>query len=378
MEKSKKKLTLTTLIILAITVVIVFITNRILVFMMDDIWYSTKLYSTEPITSLKDIIDAQVWHWHNWGGRSIAHGLLQLIIMCGNGFADVLNTLWLFLLSFVIIKVSETTPATIGSKLIYITMTAGLLLGLSANWKMSMFWEAGAANYLYITAFLLFYIFCYLREVNGEVKSLPGITFWMIPLALITGWSNENMGPTCLILSIIVMVILKKSTRKIPFWMIEGSAICLIGCVFCIAAPGNFVRSASAKLDIGPLWKIFLRCYYECKALFVYQILTVFTLAVILIISIGILGIKLRKTEIILLVGALLSWGAMILSPHYPDRATFGTMCLMICVIISRSALIIEKKKEASLPLYLGAVLIWLKGMYEIGDFLANYMGWIK
>ena len=50
----------------------------------------------------------------------------------------------------------------------------------------------------------------------------------------------------------------------------------------------------------------------------------------------------------------------------------------MICVIISRSALIIEKKKEALWPLYLGAILIWLKGMYEIGDFLANYMGWIR
>ena len=216
MEKSKKKLTLATLIILAITLVIVFITNRILVFMMDDIWYSTKLFSSEPITSIKDIIEAQVWHWHNWGGRSIAHGLLQLILMCGNGFADVLNTIWLFLLSYVIIKVSETTPATIGSKLIYITMTAGLLLGLSANWKMSMFWQAGAANYLYITVFLLFYMFCYLREVEGNVKPLPGITFWMIPLALITGWSNENMGPTCFILSVIVMVILKRVHARSP------------------------------------------------------------------------------------------------------------------------------------------------------------------
>ena len=378
MEKSKKKLTITTLIILAITVVIVYVTNRILVFMMDDLWYSTKLYVNEPITSLSDIIDAQVWHWHNWGGRSIAHGLLQLILMCGNAFADVLNTVWIFLLSFIIIKVSKIAVPSAKNMLVYITVTAGLILGLAANWKMSMFWQAGAVNYLYMTAFLLFYIFCYLRETDGEAGSLPGITFWMIPLSLITGWSNENMGPTCFIISVIVMVHLKKSTRKIPFWMIEGSVICLIGCVFCIAAPGNFVRSATANDDIGVLWKIFLRCYYECKALFVYQYLTVLTLAAVLIISIGLFEIKLKKAEVILLVSALLSWGAMILSPHYPDRATFGTMCLMICVIISRSALIIEKKKEALWPLYLGAILIWLKGMYEIGDFLANYMGWIR
>jgi hypothetical protein len=82
--------------------------------------------------------------------------------------------------------------------------------------------------------------------------------------------------------------------------------------------------------------------------------------------------------EVLLLLGALMSWGAMILSPHYPDRATFGTMCLMICVIISRSMLIIEKKKEALWPLYLGATIIWLKGMYDLGEFIAITWGWIR
>ena len=378
MEKSRKQLTFITLIILAITAVIVFYTNRIIPFMMDDLWYSTLLDSDKSIASIADIIHAQVWHWHNWGGRSLAHGLLQLIILAGEGFADVLNTLWLFVLSFTVILCSKTSSAGLKNKLVAITLTSGLIIGLSANWKMSMFWEAGAANYLYITAFLLFYMFCYLREVEGEVKPLPGITFWMIPLALIAGWSNENMGPTCFIVSLIVMYLLKKNTRRIPFWMIEGSIICFIGCVLCIAAPGNFVRAAEAETEYGIIWKIFLRCYGECKALFSFQILTLLTLASILIISITFLGIKLRKTEIILLVAALLSWGAMILSPHYPDRATFGTMCLMISVIVSRSAHIIEKKKEAQWPLYLGAVLIWLKGMYEIGEFIAIYLGWIK
>ncbi len=378
MENSRKKLTYITLAILVITAVIVFYANRIIPFMMDDIWYSTLLDSDKPITSLGDIIHAQTWHWHNWGGRSIAHGLLQLIILAGEGFADILNTLWLFVLSFTIILCSGTSSANLKNKLAVITLTSGLIVGLSANWKMSMFWEAGAANYLYITAFLLFYMFCYLREVEGVVKPLPGIVFWMIPLALIAGWSNENMGPTCFIVSLIVMFLTKKRTSRIPFWMIEGSIICFIGCILCIAAPGNFVRAAEAEKEYGILWKLFLRCYGECKALFSFQILTLLTLAAVLVISISVLGIKLKKTEIIILVAALLSWGAMILSPHYPDRATFGTMCLMISVIVSRSIFIIEKKKEALWPLYLGAVLIWLKGMYDIGEFIAIYLGWIK
>lgn len=378
MDNSKKKLTVATLLMLSITAVIVFYTNHIIPFMMDDIWYSTILSSSQPLSSFSDIIQAQVWHWHNWGGRSIAHGLLQMILMAGEGFADILNTLWLFVLSFTIIICSKTTTAGIKNNLAWLAVTASLIIGLAANWKMSMFWQAGAANYLYITAFLLFFIFCYLREVEGGAKSLPGITFWMIPLALIAGWSNENMGPTCFIVSVIVIILMKKSTKKIPFWMIEGSIICFIGCVLCIAAPGNFVRVNAMNDNHGILWTLFLRCYYECTALFSFQMLTVLTLAAVLITSVGILGIKLRKTECILLVSALLSWGAMILSPHYPDRATFGTMCLMITVIISRSAFIIEKKKEALWPLYLGAVLIWLKGLYDIGEYIAIYLGWIN
>jgi len=377
MEKSRKKLTCITLLILAITAVIVFFTNRIIPFMMDDLWYSTLLDSSTPISSISDIIHAQIWHWHNWGGRSLAHGLLQLILMAGEGFADVLNTLWLFVLSLTIILCSKIS-SSLKPGIVPMTLTAGFIIGLSANWKMSMFWEAGAANYLYITAFLLFYMFCYLREVEGAVKPLPGIVFWMIPLALIAGWSNENMGPTCFIVSLIVMYLMKKSSRNIPVWMPEGSLICLFGCIMCIAAPGNFVRAAEANNEYGILWNLFLRCYSECKALFSFQMLTLLTLAAVLIISIPILGIKLKKAEIILLTGALLSWGAMILSPHYPDRATFGTMCLMICVIISRGALMIEKKKEALWPLYLGAVLIWLKGMYDLLEFIAIYLGWIR
>ncbi|MBQ3515952.1 MAG: hypothetical protein IJA29_01880, partial [Lachnospiraceae bacterium] len=36
-----------------------------------------------------------------------------------------------------------------------------------------------------------------------------------------------------------------------------------------------------------------------------------------------------------LLAHGVLSYGAMVLSPHYPDRATFGTMCVLIILILS-------------------------------------------
>ena len=386
------------LVLIAITAIWVFILNREIPFMMDDLWYSTLLYSDEPLHSFSDIIKAQVWHWNNWGGRSMTHGILQMILLCGETFADVLNTVFVFILSAVISITAQAVTGKIKNIPACILAGAGLMLGLNANWKMSMFWEAGAVNYLYITVFILLFIFCYLREISPEsaisssgaagvskvsgsttsadFPTLPGITFWIIPLAILAGWSNENMGSVCFIISILVMLKLKRSGRKIPAWMPIGSLFSLAGSTMCIIAPGNFVRTATIP-ERGVLWNTFLRCYYELTAAFRFQIITLVMLASILIISITFCGIKLSDQEKILLLGALLSWGAMILSPHYPDRATFGTMCLMIVVIISRSILVVRQKKDAELPLFLAMLIVWGAGMYNLGEFLAMSLGWI-
>lgn len=380
MKKENSRIKLISIILFVISAFVVYIVNHYVPFMMDDEWYSTLLYSDEKINSLSDIVRAQVWHWHNWGGRSITHGLLQLILMCGESFADVLNTVFLFILSMTILQVSGITAKEVKFNPTYIFAAYGLVLGLCANWKMSMFWQSGAANYLYITVFILLFIFCYLREIETGAKPLKGITLWMIPLAVMAGWSNENMGPVCFIVSVIVIagLYLKREKNRIKPWMIEGSILSLAGSIMCIVAPGNFVRSREAYSDIGFIWKLFLRCYYECTAVLKYQILTVTVLAFVLIVSIFICKISLTFSEKILLLSAFLSWGAMFLSPHYPDRATFGTMCLLICVIISRTALIIRQKKEATAPLFLGMCVIWLKGMYDLLDFLANVFYWIR
>ena len=389
MKNRSGTITCISLVLLAVTAVIVLAVNRSIPFMMDDLWYSTHLYSDEPVRSLSDIIDAQIWHWNNWGGRSITHSLLQMILVCGEGVADVLNTIFVFVLSLVISLVAGSINGRIRNLPLSVLAGCALMLGLNANWKMSMFWESGAANYLYITVFILLFIFCYLRELPSEARfqgrdnevsspaeKLPGITVWIIPLALIAGWSNENMGPVCFIISVITMVIVRKAGRKVSFWMIEGSLLSLAGSVMCIAAPGNFVRNATIP-ERGALWTLFLRCYSEMTAVFRFQILTVLTLASVLVISITFCGIKLTLSEKVLLLGALLSWGAMFLSPHYPDRASFGTMCLMITVIISRCILVIRHKEDSLIPLSLCMLVIWGAGMYSLTEFLAVSAGWV-
>ena len=389
---------ITTGILILISAAVMYVTHRAVPFMMDDLWYSTMLSDETPITSFADIITSQIWHYNNWGGRSMTHGILQITLLLGEHAADILNVVMTLLLSFVICVMARnrTLPA--------FWAAMAMLLGLNANFKMSMFWQAGAANYLYITVFILIFAWCYLRELPesgvlvpgkrtpeperkplGKDEAVPapkhlwGITLWIIPLGILAGWSNENMGPAVWLLSLAVILLSVKEKRRLFPWMVLGNISCLAGSILVVAAPGNFVRSGQVDSnDYGFLWKCFLRGYAESAAIEVHLFPTLLVLGFMALICKGILRQPLGRRNVLLLLSARLSWGAMILSPHYPDRATFGTMALLICVIISLAKKIVSMRKDLSWMLWGITLLIWLRGMYYCGEFLGITWGWIK
>lgn len=393
--KSRRIMWIATGILIVVSVVVLYMTHRSVPFMMDDLWYSTMLSDDTPIASFGDIVKSQIWHYSHWGGRSMTHGILQLTLLAGERAADVLNVAVTFLLAGIVCLVA-------GQKRLPTFLAAfAMILGLNANWKMSMFWQAGAANYLYITVFILFFIFCYLREIGEEGPqaaadsdaldqsletkatavsgSLPGITIWIVPLGILAGWSNENMGPVAWILSVLVILRTARERRRVAPWMILGSIASLFGSIMMIAAPGNSVRSGQmAESEYGLLWRFFLRCYAESRAALEYLFPVLLILAVVLLVGRFALQIPLGRRNGILLLLALLSWGAMVLSPHYPDRATFGTLVILVCVILSMGGKIVRRRADLAWPFWAASALIWLRGMYFCGEFLAMCWGWIK
>ncbi len=381
MEKGKQRIwSIVIATLLLVTAGVVYITHRAIPFMMDDLWYLTKLSTDTPITNLSDIIESQVWHYHQWGGRSMTHGLLQVVLLMGETAADILNVLVMFALGFIICKVADVKGKY--ALLCGVFAAISMLLGLNANWKMSMFWQSGSVNYLYSTPLILLFLHCYFRRLQGDLgKKTMGNIFLgiaMVFLGVFVGWSNENMGPTAWILSLIVIYMVWKEEKKLPLWMIVGNIASLFGSVMCIAAPGNFVRSSQAPdSEYGLLWKLFLRGYGESKALLEFLYPTILILILMLILA-KVMGITVGRVNWLLLLGALLSWGAMVLSPHYPDRATFGTMAFIICVMISLGKKIVGARKDLWLPLMGGAAFVWLAGMYRLGEFMAITWGWIR
>ena len=309
-------------------VCMLFAANIIVPFMMDDFWYYTDHTTGDPLSGLSDIIRSQVWDNLNWGGRSITHAFLQLSLMSGERAADVINTIMTLVL---VLEMGILAGNSYGKKkpVLYALMF-GMLIALCPNLRMSMLWQAGCANYVYSSVWILAFYIVYIRALDPDKKDLPMAVIFLLPLGLITGWSTENMGPSaCAVAGLITFMMFKKGTAKGMklVWMIEGVIASLAGSAICILAPGNSVRTLDSVDDLALTFPE--RLLQMLKGIGDY----LFPALVILVFSIIIyksnVKDKIPAFVLYLLLGALLSYGAMIMSPHYPDRAAFGT-CVLI------------------------------------------------
>lgn len=326
--------------ILCLTVLISILHVRV-PFMMDDMWYSTNLATNEPLENFGDVIESQIWHFLHWGGRNITHGILQLTLMAGDFIANTINILTTLLLVWMICVLAKS------KKPLFVFLAFTMLLACNPNIRMSMFWQAGCANYVYSTAWIFIFLWAYLRETaEHEVSKLPLIDLWILPLGLMTGWSNENMGPASFCIALAIVVYLWRIRNRSPrIWMILGILSSFIGSGFAILAPGNFARS-SALPDVGILHTLYERTMNMLCAGTDYLFPSAIIMIAVLLVYRCYFKEKIQPFQWFLLAHIVLSYGAMVLSPHYPDRATFGTMCVCIVVTISALSRITENKKE--------------------------------
>lgn len=337
-----------------------FLLHKRFIFLWDDLWYSTNLVTGAPLSGISDIIEGQYWHYFNWGGRSINHSILQLTLMGGELFADILNLLVTFTLCYLICEIA-------GKKNIkYYCISFFLLISLNTDIKLSMFWQSGSVNYLYSTNWILLFLLINLRYVkNPDSKKIPGLSLLMLPLGLITGWSNENMGPACAVTAFIIIIYcFKYLKRKAPLWMWSGAFTALTGSAFLILAPGNFVRKT--HVETMTLWEtLYDRFFSMLSGGMSYLFPSLLCLTLFLYIYLKV-GNKLKPYQIIIMITTILSYGAMILSPTFPNRAAFGIMVLCIILILSFIIGIEDKDAGYKKYIFIFALCMWCIGMFTL------------
>ncbi len=353
-KKKSQKLYIITALGVAVLLILQFVLHLMTPFMRDDLWYATNLVTGEKISSIGDIIESQVWHYFNWGGRSINHALLQAVLASGETGAAILNTLAALILGFAI-----CFAAKVKNPLFYLLAEA-CIITFNASIFFSMFWESGSVNYLYSSSWILFYMAIVLKTLDSDLVSSSSEKsniseilkcIWIIPLSLIAGWSTENMGPSCFVLTVFAIVFLLIKKKKVPFFLFEGALFTLLGSVLMILAPGNFVRNQFVeKTDLVTLINSRIDSFLLSNCEFLFP--TFFFAIIILCIQIFVYkNVKIR--DMALFTFAVMAECAMMLSPAYPQRASFGIMCVLIAYIISALNKILSDKNK-----YVNAVCI--------------------
>ncbi len=349
---------------LIITVTILyFLANRRMWWYTDDELYSTNLVTGIHLATLNDVIESQIWHYFNWGGRTVAHTLLQLLFFTTATFIDVFNVACLLLLAFFSNKLLSK-PTLFSFSAIY----CGLIF-FNVSWMETFLWQSGVANYLYMGVLQFIFIFIYYKGIDCEKKKewLNAIT---IPLGLMVGWSNENMGPAIFLGLLAIIVYRIRVKKSCPVWMITGSIFNAIGSAFLIIAPGNYVRSTEVGLGLSPILTVLYRVISIGNSFFSYMVVPIVFAILSVAIYKAVCKLKFDFFDFVLLGMAILSWGAMIMAAHYPGRATFGTVLLITTFsfrLLNKAAPCLGEKTKKWFAF--GNLFLWLGVFYKVLEF---------
>ena len=362
------------------------------VYAQDDILYSTNLLTGNPLASPMDIVEGQIWHYFNWGGRTVAHTILQFLFLTGDRFIDFFNPfacLGFAAVGNLFVKKEKRSLWTL------LAILSGIF-ALNTIWYETQLWQTGIANYLYLALIYMPTIYCYIREaekgeenkdeketqnvagngagnktggeeIAGENKVISALKIPLfVILGLLSGWSNENIGPAIFLGMVACIVILHIKKRKVPLWMYAGAVATLAGSVIMILAPGNYARAeeAATQVDISGIRAVIARIYTEFLALFVYasHILPVALASVVF--YKGYCREKWQIGDGILALLAILALGAMILTPHFPHRAIFGTLAFLLCFSIRLLSGVRERIPKALSRM--GILFLWAAGLFRL------------
>ncbi|NDW09872.1 DUF6056 family protein [Dysgonomonas sp. 520] len=211
----------------------------------DDWEYSFLRHTQTRISSLHDIYITQYSHYFEWGGRSLAHTILQILLFIGQSLYKILNSAVYVVYLLAIYYIANTGKIKFNLPLILSVIL--LVWFYQPAFHATIIWITGSCNYLWMATISLLFLYPYCKYYLTNKKSDKWWkTIFFFLFGVCAGWSNENTSVACVFLLFILFLLIKKEKNvKIPHWAISGFIGLLIGCAFLLLAPGNAVRLES-------------------------------------------------------------------------------------------------------------------------------------
>ncbi|MCR5449557.1 MAG: DUF6056 family protein [Solobacterium sp.] len=325
----EKQVKTAAVLIAAVLFVMLFIMYLYTDFFADDLVYMNKWESAEKLSSVSDVIYFQVRHYLTWGGRTVAHTILQFLFLMPKPVSAFLNAGCFFVLAYMIClcafgKVPEVK---------YAVFVMGLLYYINPYFEETLHWYTGMANYLWTSVLILitaYPFFCLLRDPDHRITPKH---YLLLPVALLGGWTNENMAPSMVLFMMAAVYSLLREKKKVPFFCFLMILFSAAGCSLLILAPGNFVRSSGFS---SGLMSIAYRGHGQVNAWADWLFMPLVITAILYGCNLKLQEFTEPEKRLVRFSAAwfVISVLAMLASPSYPQRATFGSFVILLVLIV--------------------------------------------
>lgn len=315
-------------------------------YVLKDNYFNPMPENMVRISGIQDIIMSQWDHYFRWGGRTIAHLLVQFFLWQGKCFFNIVNALCFVLLLLEIqwIVNKGIISFDFNSKDILWIFCTFWLFSFLLNDVLT--WLTLSANYLWTLVLLLGFIISYVRTYFNpeEETKLNNVSWLQFFFGLLAGWTNENT--VCFVIIVIGYYICLIKRHKNNYGVKETDVMKLLpgfiglilGYLLLIFAPGNYVRYVTlaqiGAINTGvPLIKENLKTFlliYSIRFFLIYYIVRN-------LLSFRCVYSYLKETEkkqyiissLFLFIG-IGSLTIMIFSPEFRLRSSFASLIFMI------------------------------------------------
>ncbi len=321
--------------------ILIYIFNSKTLLAVDDFVYPFKFSrmpnsNTKLISNPIEIFSSMATHYKIWGGRVVSHFLLQLVFSIGINFFNFFNSIMFVLLGIMIYKFINIKDKY---NIIILFFIYFMLYSLIPSPATTIMWKSGSANYLWLTVLVLGICYIYKKYYDNDnyIKCNMLNNILLFIYGLLCGCSNENVGCAVIVLEILYIIGYKKKYNKIPIWAILGLVGTIVGYLFLVLAPGNFIRVDSryhyVKIEYIP---------NRILDLIIYTFSHIGEIVILVITSFIFLIIKDKKYNIIknyyhqfvFIITSIISIFSLTISPIYPIRCLFFSfICLLIVFI---------------------------------------------
>ena len=213
--------------------------------------------TVERVSSVTDLLVSQWRHYFTGNGRTIAHLFVQFFVWQGKWLFNLVNPLVFVLLILEIQWIANEGNITFKNLRISNICWIFFILWIFVPDFFGIYlWLAGACNYLWSIAILLFFLLPYVHKyfensfVKNNISKPINVTkasqiylknFMFFCLGICAGWSNENTICWIILFLAFWLYNLYKA-KQAEGWMIYGLIGLCIGYFLLIFAPGNTVR----------------------------------------------------------------------------------------------------------------------------------------